>query len=48
MEAQNDLMESWFDDIFGDGWRFWDGDDSFMRFAEFVYENVSFEVAENT
>ena len=47
MTTPLNLMESWFDDIFGDNWRFWDGDYSFMRFAEFVYENVSFEVAEN-
>lgn len=48
------LMESWFDSAFGDEWEFScdDGDDdgnddSFRRFAEFVYANVVFEVVEN-
>lgn len=45
-------MESWFDSAFGDEWEFscddgYGDDDSFRRFAEFVYANVVFEVVEN-
>ncbi len=45
-------MESLFCDIFGDEWEYSgcgddDDDDSFRRFAEFMYANVSFEVVEN-
>ncbi len=38
-------VESWFDSAFGDEWEFrCSDDDSFRRFAEFIYANVSFEV----
>lgn len=45
-------MESLFYDMFGDEWEYSgcgddDDDDSFRRFAEFMYANVSFEVVEN-
>ena len=40
-------VESWFDSTFGDEWEFrCSDDDSFRRFAEFIYANVSFEVVE--